>query len=1127
VVRELLQRFKNLKIYFSCLINNFKTISMRKIAFFFTILLFMGTMALNAQTRVITGTVTSSEDDAPIPGVSIVVQGTTLGTVTDMDGNYSLQVPQDAQNLVFSFVGMAAQEVGIAGRSTINVVMQPQTIGVDEVVVTAMGITKQAKALGYSVESVDDDQIAKSSRTSVVDALAGRVAGVRLNRSSGEAGASTFIEIRGAASLTRSNQPLFVVDGVPIDNSGNTGNTVDGVTESNRAIDINPDDVADINILKGGAATALYGIRAANGAVIITTKSGQKTPGGEVTVNYSGSVRVEEVSQLPPLQQKYAQGSEIYMGFFNRTALQMPDEGIYNAVSWGPPIEDLRYTTDPDYIPGNEYPFGGSTPMDEWIQNWDPNGRLVPKDSPFATDKRAEVYDHYNFFQTGISYKNHVDISGGDDLGTFFLSLSNSRDEGVVPNNTFDKTTFKLSGTRVINKDLTVGASVNYTNSEGNRIQKGSNLSGIMLGLTRTPPTFDHSFKYQLDDNSQRTYQGGEGYDNVYWVVNNILYNDKVDRLLGNVNLQYIPTEWLSFTYRLGTDIWFKDVKDYFEIGSRANPSGQVTDWNSMNKDFNSDLIMTIQKEIAQDFGLTFTAGHNMFQSKSTYTQAIGFGLTDYRFYNMKNSSDVRGYEGTSMKRTSAFYGDIAFDYKDMLFLNATGRQEWSTTMPADNNSFFYPSVSGGFVFTEIPALENTILSFGKVRASYASIANDAALYATDNYYFRAGPGDGWTNGITYPFLGENAFTLGGTIGNTELKPETMNSFEVGVDLRFLDGRLGLDIGYFNNENNDLLLPQEIAPSTGFGARYVNAGSMKTSGFEIVFSATPVKTADFSWDIHAVWSNPYSEVTKLAENVPNLFLSGFVEPQVRAVEGQPYRTLFGLKWARDDNGNILINDNPNDSYMDGFPFSDPEMQAMGSVMPDWTAGISNSFRYKGLTLSALLDIKEGGLMWNGTKGALYYFGTHKDTETRGESKVWEGVSGHVDINGDIKHYEGDQLVDGPGSANVTEVVVDEDWYWWSGEGSGFTGPSEPYVEDADWVRLREVSLSYTLPKRLLADGFIDNLEIYFTGINLWLSTPYTGVDPETSLVGNNNGLGIDYFNNPGTKSYNFGLRVRF
>jgi hypothetical protein len=312
----------------------------------------------------------------------------------------------------------------------------------------------------------------------------------------------------------------------------------------------------------------------------------------------------------------------------------------------------------------------------------------------------------------------------------------------------------------------------------------------------------------------------------------------------------------------------------------------------------------------------------------------------------------------------------------------------------------------------------------------------------------------------------------------------------------------------------------------------MNAGTMKTRGFEIVFSAFPVRSENFTWEIIANWSNPYTEVVKLSEDIPSLPLSGFDEPQVRAMEKQPYRVLYGLKWARDADGNILIDDNPDNENMDGYPFAGNEQQDMGAVSPDWISGITNTLSWKGFTLSALVDIKKGGLMWNGTRGALYYFGTHKDTETRGEEKVWKGVYGHLDEDGEVQHLEtpfqpGSEILPGPGGENTTTVELDEDWYWYSGQGSVFNGPSEPYVEESGWIRLREVTFSYRFPESIIGGTPVKNLELYFTGINLWLSTPYTGVDPETSLVGNNNGLGLDYFNNPGVKSYTFGLRLGF
>ncbi len=379
---------------------------MRKILFLL-VTMFIG-MQVFAQTTV-TGKVTDANGDG-IPGANVMVKGIAgKGTITNLNGEYSLKVPKGATTLIYSFVGLETQEVVIGGKSVINVTLKADAEKIDEVVVTALGISKKSKALGYAVETVDDTQLQKSARTSVIDALGGKVAGVRINRASGEAGASSFIEIRGSSSLTRNNQPLFVVDGVPIDNSGNSKNTVDGVSESNRAIDINPDDVENISILKGGAATALYGIRAANGAVIITTKSGKNT-GGKVDVSYNGSVSFSQVSQLPKLQKTYAQG---YL-----SNLILSDYDDYSAVSWGPKISDLRYTKNPNYVPSEGY-----ITMKDWIANWDPNGRLVPKNSPFAGSQIPSAYDHYKLFQTGISYKNHVDISGGDENGTFYLSI--------------------------------------------------------------------------------------------------------------------------------------------------------------------------------------------------------------------------------------------------------------------------------------------------------------------------------------------------------------------------------------------------------------------------------------------------------------------------------------------------------------------------------------------------------------------------------------------------------------------------------------------------------------------------------------------------------------------------------
>ena len=1103
--------------------------------------LLMSVLAFGQQT--VTGVVTSAEDGSTLPGVSVVVKGTVMGTTTNPNGEYSIVVPEGYNTLIFSFIGMETKEVEIGNKSIVNVSLEPSVLGLEEVVVTAIGIEREKKALGYSVEEVGGDDLSNTRQVNVVDALQGKVAGVRINRASGDPGASSFIEIRGSASLTRNNQPLFVIDGVPIDNSGNTGNNVAGVAESNRAIDINPDDIESLTVLKGGAATALYGIRAANGAIIITTKSGRNT-GGKIEVNFRSSIRVEQANKLPPLQNKFAQGSQDFADLYRffglpSSNLAYPDQTRYSAVSWGPSLDTLVYTKDPNFVPANFFPgYGnGQSSMEEYIAKWDPNGRLIGVQDAqrlgvTTTGMAAQAYDPYELFQTGVSSNNYLSISAGNEKSNFFLSYGNNDNQGIVPNARFTRNTAKLAANTVLNEKLRVGGSINYSNSLGNRIQKGSNISGLMLGLMRTPPTFNNAFGYQFPDKSQRSYRGGGGYDNPYWIVNNIRYKDITNRLIGNVNAEYNATEWLSFFYRMGYDGWFKDTKSFFEKNSNSFPDGRLEKSNEYNIDLNSDIFATINKDLNDDMSIRIRVGQNLYQRTYQSTSAIAFGLNQFEFPNMSNTSDARGYESNFRKRTSAWYGDVGFEYQRMLYLNLTGRYEKSTTLPEGNNGFFYPSASASFVFTELPGLaDNEFLSFGKFRISYAQIANDAAAYATQNYYFQPSPGDGWTDGLTYPLLGVNAYTLGDVIGNRTLRPENQNSFEVGANLIFMNNKLGLDVTYFYNTSTDLLLSVPVAASSGFGANYVNAGEMFTRGFEVILNATVVNTKDLRWDISANWSNPYSEVTKLAEGVENVFLSGFTEPQVRAVVGFPYRTLFGLDWERDAEGRVLIDDDPNNAIMDGFPFSSPELKPLGNVNPDWIAGITNTLTYKGFSLSALIDIKKGGLMWNGTKGALYFFGTHKDTENRGESKVWEGVYGHIDADGEIAHYETPfdptTEVKGVGSTNTTDVVVDETWYWWEGEGSGFTGPSSPYVEKAGWVRLRNITLSYQFSPSLLDNGPFRSVELYVTGFNLWLNTPYTGVDPETSLVGSNNGLGIDYFNNPGTKGYTFGLNLGF
>jgi TonB-linked SusC/RagA family outer membrane protein len=1073
---------------------------MKKLSLLIVLFVFASGFTLLAQTKVITGTITSAvQGEGAIPGVTVTVKGTTVGALSDVNGKYTINVPANATTLVFTYVGMKPVEVEIAGRSVIDVQMEYEVVGLNEVVVTAVGISREKRELGYNVQTVNTDVISNQPNADVVNSLAGRTSGVQIISSAGDAGASTYMTIRGAHSITGNNEPLFIVNGMPIISGGGSGG-VDGVTTSSRSIDLNPDDIESISVLKGGAATALYGVRAANGAIIITTKSGKGLKAQKI--EFRTSVGWDQVSQLPDRQKIFAQGNN----------------GVWqsgNAYSFGPKIADLEYDGDATY-------------------KWDPLGRLVPKGTGDGTP--AQYYDPYKFFQTGLSTNNALSISNGNDQGSYFLSLSNLEQAGIIPNNKYGRTTLRLNASTKLSKKVTVGGDFAYTNSVATQIQKGSNVSGIMLGLLRTASTFDNSAGYIFPDGTQRNYRNGGGYDNPYWVANEIAYDENVNRFTGSIDLNVKFTDYLNLHYTGGLDWYTRRYLDKFAIGSRAYPTGYYDEYQTYAGIFNSDLLLSFDKNLSDDLNLQVTLGNNMYSTYSKYLYGDATGLQIADFYQLSNSPVNTVSDGVSNYRTAAFFGDLHVSYKRMLYLGITGRNDWSTTMPKANLSAFYPSVSLGFVFTELGGLkDNNILSYGKLRASAARTANIAGPYNTSNYFYKAANEDGWVQsgtGVKFPYLGQAGFALGTGLGNPDLKHETMDSWEIGLELRLIKSRINLDVSYFDNLNKDLLMPVPIAASTGFTSVFLNAAEMESKGIEVSIDANIINTPDFTWNLLVNFTKLSNKVLKLAAGVDNLFIGGFVEPQVRAVAGQDYGSIFGLDYYRDADGKILINDDPTDSNRDGYPWTDAGvMVPIGNTLPDWTGNFTNTFTYKGIGLSFMWDIKHGGMMYNGTAFAMNYFGTTGRTATREvyytpegtidftktpaeNIVVFDGVYGHLDA-------DGNPVSDGV--KNTTPVVLDQAWY--QGNGSNFGGgPTSAAMEHAGWVRLRDITLSYNLPVK---KTFMKDAQIYVTGKNLLLYTPYTGIDPETNLQGASNGQGMDYFNNPGTKTYLIGFKVTF
>lgn len=1056
----------------------------------------------------LTGTITG-EDGNALVGAALLVKGTTVGTFTDADGKYSLTVPKGRDTLIVSYVGYLTKNVVIGGRSLIDVSLSSSDIRLDEMVVTAIGIPKEKRALGYSVQSVGGDEVLAAGETNVVTALSGKVAGANILKSSGMAGGASYIQIRGASSIRGNNQPLFVVDGVPIDNSqlGN-GNPDNGrnnflfsVANSNRAMDIPQEDIESIQVLKGAAATALYGSQAGNGAIIITTKKGKAGKNGKgLNVNYSGGVELSQYNKMIPLQDKFIQG----IGGVNYG----PETGF--PWSWGPSYDSLYYDGATDYT-------------------WDKNGQYVKADPNSTNLKKANPYDNVNdFFRTGVRYYNNVSVGAASDKADVYFSVGNDYTQGIVPDNDFNKTNISVNSGLAITKKLKLRTNVKYINSKATRIEQGSNTSGVMLGLARTPPSFDNSnglgedwdeTSYTLPDGSQRNFRGGGGYDNPLWTVKNNPLNDDVNRMIGNIELAYDISDVFKLTYRPGIDFYSDRRKQFFAIGSRTVPGGRIMENQYFSTLFNEDLILSFNKDLNANININGNLGHNR---RSSYLQQLyseGNGLTIPGFYHMSNTASTFTRESVSRTRDEAIYGSVSMDFKRMVYLTFTGRQEWSSSLPAGGNSFFFPSANVGFVFTELFD-GGDFLPYGKIRASYAQVGlGSPFIYATDNYYTLSTYGDGWTNGVSFPYSGVSGFGYADVLGGTTLRPERNNQFEIGAELKFLENRLGVDVSYYNSESVDLIFPVPVATSSGAYQAILNAGTMTNKGIELMAYATPVKTSNgFQWDINYNYTRNRNEVVELAEGVDNVFLGGFTGANIRAQAGSPYGSIYGFGFYKDGDGNTVIGE-------DGYPILDPNERSFGSAQPDWIMGLTNSFSYKGFKLSALLDIRQGGVMWNGTKGALYYFGTHKDTEIRGETKVFEGKTAQYDDEGNMMFDDnGVPLTSGD---NTVEALQGQAWLAF-GQGNGFFGDNtEDFVESMSWVRLREMSLSYTFENKTLEKTPFTSCQISLTGRNIWLKTDYSGIDPETSLAGSRNEQGMDYFNMPNTKGWGLGVRLSF
>ncbi len=1063
---------------------------MKKFTMLIVCLLSLGMQQLFAQ-KTLSGTVVSSEDNQPLPGVNVFVKGTTQGTITDFDGKFSIKVADDAETIVFSFLGMQTQELPIGATTNFSVTMEPESIGMEEVVVTALGIKKEAKALGYAVQEVKSENLTRAASHDLSRALQGKVAGVDIKVSSGMPGASAQFVIRGSRSFTGNNAPLYVVDGMPIESGAkSTGQSVTGADYSNRSLDINPNDIESINVLKGQAAAALYGLRASNGVVVITTKSGKGGVKGKTIVTISENVSFDKVSRNPKYQTTYAQGTE----------------GKYEpnvSFSWGPKISELP--NDPTY--------GGNTD-NEYTQRYGVHEGMyyVPQRAAAGLDPWAEPKTYNNwkdYFQTGVTSTTGVNISQATDEGNYSLSLGYTDQDGIALNTGMKRWTGNATAERKLGKYFTSGVNANYSNVVVDKLT-GANDAALQ-GVAMAPVSYDLKGIPYCDPSDPYTqiYYRGLTFDNPYWVAKNNTFNEETNRFFGNANVGFNidlnETMKLNAKYQLGADMFTTHYQDIWGYGSRGG-NGIIENYGETYLTVNSLLTIGYDWKILEDLNFNLMVGNEFnnerYKSYDQYGENFNFGGWNH-IENLSGSTTDS--EQQEKERTVGFFYSASFDYKGMLYLTTTGRNDIVSKMPRGNRSFFYPSVSLGFVATALePLKEISWLSFGKLRFSLAEVGMAEKYY--DSYYYTPEYEGGMWQGkpITYPINNVKSYVQYPNKYDPNLKPQNTKSYEIGVDLKFLDNRLGIDYTFSKQNIKDQIFDVPLAGSTGYSSITMNAGSAHTNSHEVVIYTTPFRNEDWEWNVNFNYTKMENVVDELADGVESIFLGGFVDPQVRLGVGYEMPVIYGVSFARDEQGRILVNEDPTSSSY-GMPMQAPE-KVLAKVSPDFIAGASTDVTYKGITLSAVLEWKKGGHMYHGSNGCFDMYGVSSKTEDRTSTFVYDGYKADGTKNDIVRGGENDS---GAYQTLYCDVLPNI---------------SEASVYGNSFVKLREVALKYSVPSTIIPKVNV-TLSAFARNILLW--SELDNFDPESSQGTGNMTGGFERFSMPQTKSFGFGVEVKF
>lgn len=1038
-----------------------------------------------AQTAKVTGHVTSAEDGEPVIGASILVKGTTVGTVTDFDGNFSLEVPEGGKQLEISYIGMANQTVAVA--PTVKIVLKSDSQNLDEVVVTAMGISKEKKALGYAVQDVKSEELTQAASTNLASALQGKVSGLEITPSSGMPGASSKITIRGARSFTGDNSPLYVIDGMPVASTSDidTKNSVTGTDFASRALDIDPNDIESVNILKGQAASALYGMRASNGVIVITTKSGKGTKKGKPTVTINTNLSFDKVSTMPKYQTTYAQGAG---GKYSPSS----------STSWGPLIGELA--NDPVYGGNTDNAYTkefGKRPGQYYVSQ-----RAKAGLDPWAT---PQTYDNISdFFSTGVTWSNSVNVAQAFDKGNYSFSLGNTTQDGIIPNTGMDRYNAKMTAEAKLHDNWTTGFSGNFVTSKLNKQSSANN--GILATVYGAPSSYDLAgipSHIKGDPYTQNTYRSTSGFDGAYWAVENNEFLERSQRFYGNTYLNYATkfntdAHKLNVKYQIGADSYTTDYTDSWGYG-HANGKGSIDHYGYTVMEMNSLLTATYSWTINEDWMVDALVGNEFVHNQRKYYQSYG---ADYNFpgwNHVDNATTLISSESLKKKRTVGNFASVSASYANMLYFNATVRNDRVSSMPRNNRSFTYPSVSLGWIFTELEPLKNNILTYGKVRASYAEVGQAGTYY--DTYYQTPSYSGGFYSGypIQYPMGGVTAFTQYAKVYDPNLRPQNTKSYELGADLTFLNGLFSVNYTFSRQNVKDQIFDVPLAGSTGSSVLVTNGGAIHTNAHEVTLGVNPITTKNFKWDFAFNFSKIDNYVDELAEGVNSIMLGGFVDPQVRANIGDKFPVIYGTTFMRNDNGDIVVDE-------DGLPIAGSE-GVIGKVSPDFILGFNTNFEVFKFRIGATFDWKCGGQMYSGTLNTLDFYGTSQHSaDLRGMEKFrFDRPAVKELANGGYAPNDID--IAGANAFDYFNRMVDI---------------SEAGVYDSGFLKLRELSVSYPVWAK---NGVDVNVNMFARNIIIW--SALDGLDPEASQGNNNMGGGFERFSMPGSSSYGFGLNVKF